>query len=279
MAGLKSIIRHKQKLYSITPLIALIFMCLLLQGHPTPANTDLRIYEVGTKFSLSARWLGLSAAGTMEIMGNAELSRDNTILLRSQVEELSGLVGFLIKFLRIYRESNTFDSYIDLGTLMTNRYEVYNLRKDGSKKITEYVKFDRKRGRIVSLEDNRIIASDIPPDTQDAFSLFLNFLSKINTEQLYVGTKFGSNLYARREITKIEVETTRLSHINGRAIYTVEIKELPSVFKYPASVSAKVSDIGDGFQYVTEGSCTIHIPVLPDITINAEVRRIKRAMR
>ena len=63
--------------------------------------------------------------------------------------------------------------------------------------------------------------------------------------------------------------------VDGKAIYTLEIEELPEVFKYPASVSLKVTDGGDGFMFVTEGECIIHVPVLPNVKIDIEMEILK----
>lgn len=251
-------------------------VCLFSQEY-LPSGADFRIYETDTKFVLTARWWGLSATGTMEILGNTKFRGRDVILVRSQVTELGGFLGFIMKFLRIYKGANTFDSYIDADTFMAVRYEVYKLNNDGSKKLTEHIYFDRELNRVVSLEDNKTIISNVAPDIQDALSIFLDVLYRVNTEKLFVGKKFELNLYAYKEAFKVEVEVTRLTMTNGTAVYTLEIKELPAVFKYPASISFEVTDVGDGFKFSTRGRCTIDVPVLPNITIKGELKEIRRA--
>jgi hypothetical protein len=51
---------------------------------------------------------------------------------------------------------------------------------------------------------------------------------------------------------------------------------LPAVFKHPASVVLRVTDVGNGFMSVTEGECIIHLTALPNITLNFEVEMLKR---
>ena len=251
--------------------IALILACLFSQQFPSHADLHPHIYETGTKFFAAARCLGLSAEGTMEILEDAQLNGESVILARARVTKLGGLFGFLVKFLRVYKGSNTFDSYIDPNTNMTIQYDMYKLKDDGSKKFNDRMYFDRKWNRVKSLESNETFIANAPPDIQDAFSIFLNLLSMINTEYLFVGKKYKVNLYAYKKFARIEIEVTRFSMVDGRAIYTLEIEKLPEVFKYPASVSLKVTDVGDGFMSVTEGECIIHIPILPDVNIDIEV--------
>jgi len=254
--------------------LVLIFM--LCQELPSLADAGLHIYKPGTKYLLTAKWLGLSADGTIEVLDNREFDGRETIFIRSQVTELGGLLGFAVKFLRVYKESNTFDSYIDSDTLMPVQYEVYELKDDGSKKITERIRFDRKQNRIVSLVDDKVVVNNAPPDVQDASSIFLDLISKFNKEELFLGRRFRADLYAQKKITKIEVVLVQQSLLNGRTIHTFEIAELPSLFVYPASIRFKVTDVGGGFMFVTEGSCTIHIPVLPDVTVRARMKEVKR---
>jgi len=247
--------------------IALISTSFFPHVSSPSTGSELNIYRTGIKFVLTANWWGLSATGTMEVIGNTKFRGRDVILVRSQVTELGGFLGFIVKFLRIYKESNTFDSYIDADTLMTVRYEVYKLSDDGSRKPTEHIYFDRELNRVVSLEDNRTVISDVAPDIQDVFSIFLDLLCRFNTEKLFVGKKFLLNIYGYEEAFKVKVEVTHLTMTNGTPVYTLEIKKLPAVFKYPASVSFEVTDVGEGFKLPTRGQCTINVPLLPDITV------------
>ncbi|MFC1718422.1 DUF3108 domain-containing protein [Candidatus Poribacteria bacterium] len=257
--------------------IALILVCLFSQQFSSHADSHPRIYATGTKFFAAATCWGLSATGTMEILESTELNEESVILARARVIKLGGLLGFLVKFLRVYKGSNTFDSYIDPDTRMTTQYEVYKLKDDGSKKINDRIYFDREQNIVKSLESDETFISSASPDIQDAYSIFLNLLSRINTENLFVGKKYAVNLYSYRKAANVEIEVTRFSMVDGRPIYTLEIEELPEMFKYPASVSLKVTDVGDGFMLVTEGECIIHIPVLPDVNVDIEVKVLKLA--
>jgi len=239
------------------------------------STSDLHIYETGTRFALKAKWWGLSASGSMEILGNTKFRGKSVILLRSRVKELGGLMGFLVKFLRMYKKSNTFDSYIDPATSLTVRYEIYRMTEDGQKHSIEDIYFDRESNSIISLLNNKTIARNVAPDIQDTFSAFLNFLYKMNTETLFVGKMFGVNIYGYEETFKVEIEVTHQVIRDGKPVYTVEIKELPAVFKHPASISSEVMDVGDGFKSPVNGKCKIQIRVLPDITVKAELQKIR----
>jgi len=213
----------------------------------------------------------------MEVVGKTKFRGKDTILVRSQVTELGGFLGFIVKFLRIYKESNTFDSYIDPDTLTPVRYEVYRLNKDGSKKLNEHIYFDRKLNRIVSLEDDSAILINAPPDTQDIFSSFLSLIRRFNAERLFVGKRFYMNVYMYKKISRVETEVTDITPVNGMPVYTLRIEKLPDIFKYPASIVFDVADVGGGFKFPTTGKCTINVPVLKGITVDGELREIKRA--
>ncbi len=253
---------------------ALILILLLSQGLPSYADSGHYVYSPGTKFHFTAKLLGLSAAGTMEILENRELNGESFIFIKSRITKLGGLLGFMAKFLRVYKESNAFESYIDPETCMTAQYEVYRLRSNGSKKITEHVRFDREQNRVVSLVDNEILINDAPPDVQDVFSIFLSLLYKFNTEGLPVGKKFKASFYAHKKISRIEITVTQLSLVNGKMVYNLEIPEIPEVFVHPASIRLKVTDVGGGFMSVIGGSCTVHIPFFPDVTVNARIENV-----
>jgi len=254
------------------PTVLLASLLLFSQG--SFANTNLHIYKTGTKFVLTATWWGLSATGTMEVLGTAKFRGKDTILIRSQVTKLGGFLGFIVRFLRIYRESNTFDSYIDPDTRMPVRYEVYKL-DDGFKKLTEDVYFDRRLNRIILLSDNSMIINNPAPDTLDTFSSFLNLLYRFNTERLFTGKRFYVNNYAYKKISKIEVEVSGYKVVNGKPVYMMEIKELPDVFKYPASVTFEVTEDKRGFKLPTRGKCIIDVPILGNITVNGKLEELR----
>ncbi len=120
-------------------LCAILFSSLFLFFRDSLSNEASYVYNKGTKFCLKVSWWGLSAHGTMEVLNTTKFHDKETILVRSQVNEIGGFLGFIVKFLRIYKESNTFDSYIETKTFMPIRYEVYKLNKDGSKKVNDHV--------------------------------------------------------------------------------------------------------------------------------------------
>lgn len=212
----------------------------------------------------------------MEVLENTKFRGEDVILLRSRRTRLGGLLGFIVKFLRAYKGSNTFDSYIDPDTFMAVRYENYELSKDGSKKVNEQIYFDRELNRVVSLEDNKTIVSNVAPDIQDIFSAFLALIYRLNTEELFVGKEFSVNIYGHEEAYEVEIEVTHWKLRNGTAVYTLEIEELPAIFKHPASVSFEVTDVRDGFSLPTRGKCTIDVPVLTSITIKGNLREARR---
>ena len=256
--------------------IILMSVCLLSQESSSTATADLHIYKTGTKLVLNAKWWGLSAAGTMEVLENTKFRGKDVILVRSQMIKLGGLLGFIVKFLRVYRGSNTFDSYIDPDTFMPVRYEIYKLNKDGSKKLNEHVYFDRELNRVVSLEDSKTIVSNVAPDVQDTFSAFLDLICRFNTEKLFVGKKFSVDIYGYEEAFEVEMEVTHWKLRNGIAVYTLEIDQLPAVFKHPASVSFEVTDVGGGFRLPTKGKCTIDVPVLTSVTVKGDLTEVRR---
>lgn len=267
------------KIISVVVSIA-ILISLFLTSQISLSSTKAgfqahQVYKIGTAFHLSAHRLWLSAEGTMEVLEKTKFREEEVILIRSQITKVGGLMGFIVKFLRIYKESNTFDSYIDSDTFLTARYEVYKLKKDGSKKLTEDVYFDRLEKRVLYLEDNTTIVDSVAPDIQDAFSIFLNLLCRLNTEELYVGKKFLVDLYAYKKSSTIEIEITGLVIKDDVPTYTLEIDRLPGVFKYDASVEIKVTDTGGGFMFPVSGKCTIDIPVLPDVTINGKLSKVR----
>ena len=71
-------------------------MCLFSQRSLSSAGADPHIYKAGTKFVLTARWWGLSATGTMEVLGNTKFRGGDVILVRAQVTELGGFLGFIV---------------------------------------------------------------------------------------------------------------------------------------------------------------------------------------
>ena len=269
MNGLGSITQTSLKMHKLTLPIALLSLLLISQESLPSPGADLHIYKEGTGFTLNIKWLGLSAVGTMDIMENAE----NAILVRSQVTELGGLLGFLARFLRMYKKSNTFDSYIDSVEFTTVRYEIYRLKKDGSKETAEHIYFDREQKRIVSLKNNKTIVKNVPPDIQDAFSAFLELIRRFNNEKLFPGKVFQVNLYGYEKAFRVKVEVLHQALRDGKTVYTLEIADLPEVFKYPASITFEVTDIGNGFQFPTRGECTIRVPLFPDITVKGELRK------
>jgi len=275
ISGSKIIILTNQKIHRKVLLLTLI--CVILIYNVSFSSEDIKeyIYKTGTKFVLTASWWGLSASADMEILGHTQFRGNDAILVRYQVTRMGGLMGFLVKFLRIYKESNTFDSYLDPDTLMAVRYEVYKLRKDNTKKPTEHVHFDRENKKIVSLYDDEIIIDSAAPEVQDAFALFLSLLYNINIEEPFVGQTFEVDLYAYRKANKIEVRVSDISVVNDRDVYILKIDELPDVFKHPTKVSFKVIDTGNGLKLPVSGECEIIVPFFPDITLKGTLEKVK----
>lgn len=255
-------------------LCAVLFSSLLLSFKESLSDETFYVYKKGTKLCLKVSWWGVSTHGTMEILNTTRFRDKETILVRSQVSEVGGFLGFIVKFLRIYKESNTFDSYIDINTLMSIRYEVYKLNKDGTKKVNEHVYFDRKSNRIISLEDNKVIINNADPDVQDTFSIFLSLLNKLKNESLFVGKKIKVNLYAYKKISKVDIKVIGKRIVSGKDVYTLQIKELPEIFKYPTTITFEVTEDEKGNKFPTRGKCIIDVPVIGNIEIDGELVRL-----
>lgn len=255
-------------------LSAVLFSSLLLFFRESLSNEALYVYSKGTKLCLRVSWWGLSAHGTMEVLNTTKFRDKETILVRSQVSEVGGFLGFIVKFIRIYKESNTFDSYIDTNTLMSIRYEVYKLDKNGTKKVNEHVYFDRKSNKIISLEDNKVIINNADHDVQDTFSIFLSLLNKLKNESLFVGKKISVNLYAYKKISKVDIKVISKRIVSGKDVYTLEIKEIPEIFKYPTSIEFEVAEDEKGNKFPTKGKCIIDVPVIGNIEIDGELIRL-----
>jgi hypothetical protein len=261
---------NQSKLKALIPAFLICIFFLSPAALPT-ISPALRIYDIGTKILVHIGHFGLSADGNMKVLEKSQFNEKDVILIRSEITELGGLMGFIVKFLRIYKGSNTFDTYIDLHNLKTVRYENYKLKKDNTREINEHIYFDRKRNTIVSLMENKVILRDVSSDIQDVFSAFLNFVYRFNTEELYVGKKLKANLYGYEEAYTVEIDVVKLENRDNKTVYIMEIKELPSVFKYPASIIFEVVDIGGEFWFPVRGECEIHIRFFPDVTIKAEL--------
>lgn len=255
-------------------LCAVLFSSLLLFFRESISDEASYVYNKGTKFSLKVSWWQLHAYGTMEVLNKARFRDKEAILVRSQVSEVGGFLGFIVQFLRIYKESNTFDSYIDPITLLPIRYEVYKLNKNGTRKVNEHVFFDRKANKIISLEDNGVIINHADRDVQDTFSIFLHLLNRFKSETLFVGKKISVHLYAYKKVSQVDIKVINQQIVNGRNVYTLEIKELPEIFKYPTTVVFEVAEDTMGYKLPTKGKCIIDIPVLGNIEINGELVRL-----
>lgn len=260
------------KLTSIYKGIIGIFtiIILFLFSHPSTESSSFDVYKPGVKFSLNVKWWGLSANGNMEIIGKKNVNGKDTVIVRSQVSEIGGFLSFIIKLLRIYRESNTFDSYIDPVSALPVRYDVYKVMKNGTKKFTECVYFDRKQRQVVSLDDNSTVISNTAPDIQDTYSFFLALIQKLNNENMSIGKCITSNVYIYRESCKINIRVAGQKVVDGRKVYILKIDRLPPVFKYPASMSFEVVEFGD-MRIPVKGECTIEVPHFKNITIDGEL--------
>jgi len=263
--------RFRKLKNAIVKKIAIFLFILFIFSYPS-SNEPAGLYKKGTAFSLTAKWWNLSADGTMKVIGNTKCLGKNAVIIRSQVTEMGGFLGFIVKFLRIYKESNTFDSYIEADTLLPLRYEVYKLKKDGSKKLNEHVYFDRESRQILSADDGSVVISNAEPDAMDTFSAFLYLVNKFSSEKLFVGKKIAINLYAYKKISKVEIDVVGHQIRQGKSIYSLEIRDLPEIFKYPASVSFDIVD-EKGYKLPTNGRCIIDVPVIGDITINGDLKR------
>jgi hypothetical protein len=248
--------------------ISVIILALLISQQLSLSN-PLDVYKPETKFCLSLKWWGMSAYGTIEAIRNDKVKEQDVMLVSSQTKELSGLLGFLVKLLRIYKGSNTFDSYIDTKTGLPVRYEVYKLNDDGTKKLNDHVYFDRKNKRIASYDDNSTVLSNVQPDIQDIYSGFLNLIRMFNAEDIYIGKQFSFNLYLYKEPGKLDMRVISQRIVDGNKVYTLKVDKLPDVFKYPASAMFDVVE-KDGLRLPTKGTCTIDFP-LGNISIDGEL--------
>jgi hypothetical protein len=260
-----------KNIVGISAIIILFLFILSRQiSHSSTNGGSFDIYKPGVKFSLNVKWWGLSANGNMEIIGKKKVNGQDTVILRSQVAEVGGFLSFIIKFMRVYKESNTFDSYIDPATTLPVRYDFYKMMKDGAKKFNERVYFDRNQRRVVSLDDNKTIISNTAPDIQDIYSFFLALIQKLNNEDMNIGKCITSNIYVYRESNKINIRVAGQKVVDGHKVYILKIDRLPPVFKYPASMSFEVVELGN-MRIPVRGQCTIEIPHFKDITIDAEL--------
>lgn len=263
------------KHYSINNKIQFFLTIAILFFISYQSSANENIYATGTKFVVNVRCWGLSAYGIVEIIGNTKIEDQEVILVRSQTVEVGGFLGFIVRFMRIYKESNTFDSYIDLKTRLPVRYEVYKLNKDGSKKTTENVLFDRKHQRVISYEDKSTVLSNTPPNIQDTFSGLLNLVYSFNTDGIFIGKSYDLDLFIYQELAHINIEVVSQKMINGQKTYTFEISKLPDIFKYPASLKFDVVDAQQGLDLPTTGECVIDVPVLNDVTLKGDLTKVK----
>lgn len=238
-------------------------------------SANENIYAPGTKFVINVRCWGLSAYGVVEVIGNSKVGDQDVILVRSQTVEVGGFLGFIVKFMRIYKESNTFDSYIDPETRLPVRYEVYKLNKDGSKKTTENVLFDRKNQKVISYNDKSTILSNTPPNIQDTFTGLLNLVYSINVDGIYLGKSYDLDFFIYQELTHVKIKVASQKMVNGQKTYTLEISKLPDIFKYPASLKFDVVDAQQGLDLPTTGECVIDVPVLSDVTLKGDLTKVK----
>lgn len=253
-------------------LIILISIYTLL-SNVTGANSKgiLPIYADQAKFVLNATSLGLTASGEMNVLGKTVRNGKELILVRSKVNEISGFVGFIIKLLRIYKESNTFDTYLDPKTLLPVFYEVYKVDKNDYKQINESVEFDRQMGVVRSFDQEDEFVLRAKPNTVDAFSGFLQLIARFTNEELCVGKRITISLYAYRTISDLHVDVINHRTMGFYDIYDMEIKKLPIVFKYPASIRFEVKRHNNGLALPTRGNCTIMVPHFMDVVINGQL--------
>jgi len=257
---------------TITGFLVIIFT--LLTSQQLSLSVPLDVYKVGVKFYVSIKLWGFSTNGTMEVLRHDNVRGENVVLIKSQIKEIRGLIGFLVKFLRVYKEANSFDSYIDPKTGLSVRYEVYKLKKDGTKKPNEHIFFDRKLRRIVSYESNSTTLSNVSPDIQDTFAGFLDLICIFNAENIFIGKLYSLNLYLYKEEHKVNIRVVSQKIVDGHKIYTLKIERLPDVFKYPASGTFEVAENG-GLMLPTKGTCTIDLPI-KDINVNCELTLLNK---
>ncbi len=263
--------KHFHDYYKI--LIFLIIILLFFASLQTSANPT--IYKPGTKLGFNIKWWGLSAFGTIEIIEKTKVNDREVLLVRSQSTEVGGVFGLVARLLRVYKESNTFDTYIDSETLLPLKHEIYKLEKDGSKKIAERVLFDRKLNRATSYEDKSTITSNVPTEIYDTFSLFLKIIHRLNTEDIFIGKQYDMDTYMYRRTEHIRAKIVSQKMVNGQKVYTLEISKLPDIFKYPASLRFEVTTWKDGLILPARGECNIDVPILSDITFKGDLIRIK----
>jgi hypothetical protein len=261
------------KHYLKKSLLFIIIFSLSIISLQISANDT--VYSPKMKFDIYIKAWGLTAYGDMEIIGKTHIDGREVLLIRSRSIDVAGILGFVAKFLRVYKHSNTFDTYIDLETLLPVRYEVYKLEKNGSKKMTEHVLFDRKLNRIISYDDKSTILNNVPSNIYDTFSGFLGLIHRFNKEDIFIGRRYDFDIYMYREVGHISAIVTGQKVIDGKKTYVIEINKLPDIFKYPASVKFEIANYNEKLILPTKGECIIDIPVFSDVTLKGELHKIK----
>ncbi len=241
----------------------------------------LSLYKVtGTKITCTARRFLLSGTGSLQAVKETEVNGKNVILVRGKVDKLGGILGFIISLLKVYKGAETSDSYIDIETHLPVQCIEYKQQKDGTKKITEHIYYDREKQSIKLLVDGKVL-KNVPYDIQDLVSVLVDFLYKVNTQKMAVGKILVANMLtadknAGMKVGEVVVEVTKMEVVEEGVIYTVTSKKLPDVLKYPTILSVRLLDNGKNLIPVS-GIGIIKIPVLGKIKIKMalKVTRIK----
>ncbi|MBD3184174.1 hypothetical protein GF312_17955 [Candidatus Poribacteria bacterium] len=255
----------------IIPFVLITIIAIFIGNNALSSEISEQIYSVGTKFTLDASFWGLSVSGNMEVSEKTTLNDKDAILIRSKVTKFGGLMGFIARFLRTYKGSDTFDSYIDAKTKRTMRYQVYKSNDDGTKDVKEHVYFNRKENKVISLKDDKVIIKNAKPDLQELFGSFLELICKMNEKGLALGQRFYVNLYEHERASQIEIKVKDYMIINGIPSYIVFIDDIPNMFKYPAQLEAQIIKNSKGFWIPVRGKCIIKIRFFPDVTVKGRL--------
>ncbi|MEA3431499.1 MAG: DUF3108 domain-containing protein [candidate division WOR-3 bacterium] len=229
------------------------------------------LYEVtGMKITCTASWFLLSGTASMQAIEEMELDGRKVILVRGKVDRPGGILGFIVSFLKLYKGADTFDSYIDVETHLPVQCIEYKKQRDGSKKVTEHIHYDRAQQSIESLVDGKVL-NNIHYDIQDGVSVLVDFLHRANTQEMAIGKTLTANMNAGMEIDEVVVKVTDVEKTQDGVIYTFTSQKLPNVLKYPTVLSVQLLDDGKK-KLPISGVGTIEIPILRKIRIKGTLK-------
>lgn len=229
------------------------------------------LYEVtGMKITCTASWFLLSGTASLQAVEGMVLDGRNIILVRGEVNRPGGILGFIMSFLKLYKGADTFDSYIDVETHLPVQCTKYKEQRDGQKKVTEHIHYDRAQQSIKSLVDGNVL-NNVPYDIQDGVSVLVDFLHRTNTQKMAKGKTLAANMNVGMKLGEVVVEVTDVEVVKDGVIYTLTSKKLPDVLKYPTVLSVQLLDDGKK-KLPISGVGTIKIPILGKIRIKGTLK-------